>query len=109
MNKITMEWGKDIHDNSVLLVRKAKGKISIPEIQAAMIARGWDFCGAWAILVAVREDGHQGWDGGRDPKGDVLELYQIGDQEPCPICAMPIVEYCPHCGGRIHTNAAASG
>jgi hypothetical protein len=96
---VTFEWGEDLHGRSVLLARKARGKISVSEIQEVMM-RDERYHGAWAVLFRAREDsGYQGW-GDDEPKGDVLELYQVGDGEKCPLCAAIYagVDYCPHCG-----------
>ena len=99
MSKITLEWGEGFRGNSVLLAKKKRGKISVAELQEAM-NYNYNYSGAWAIVFRAFEDGgYAGWGDNQYPKGDVLELYQIGDGENCPVCAaILVVEYCPHCG-----------
>ena len=101
---IAFEWDKDRHGRSVLLAKKARGKISIRELQEAMTG-DYNYMGAWAIVLVAREDsGYAGWGDIDEPKGDVLELYQIGDGEECALCAVVysgVDDYCPHCGERI--------
>ncbi|MCL1789967.1 MAG: hypothetical protein FWG40_01200 [Peptococcaceae bacterium] len=100
---IDFTWDTDIRGNSALIARKSRGKISIAELQAEM-SKYYQYEGAWAVIFkASEESGHQGWDSGVDPKGDVLELYRVGDGEECPICTTTFcgVDFCPHCGERI--------
>lgn len=99
---ISFEWDRDLRGNSVLLARKSRGKISIAELQEAM-ERDYRYQGSWAAIFKVSEDSYQGWGGGSEPKGDVVELYQIGDGENCPVCAAVFsgIECCPHCGERL--------
>jgi hypothetical protein len=99
---LEFEWDKDVHGRNILLARKKRGKITIAELQEEM-SRNYNLCGGWALIVKVREESYIGWGGMDEPKGDVLELYQIGDGEQCPVCAAIYegVEYCPHCGERI--------
>jgi DNA-directed RNA polymerase subunit RPC12/RpoP len=72
------------------------------------MSRNYNFCGGWALIVKVREESYIGWGGMDEPKGDVLELYQIGDGADCPVCAVTYagVEFCPHCGERIREDQA---
>lgn len=102
---LKFEWDEDVHGNSVLLARKARGKISISELQDEM-GRDYRFNGAWAIVFQTREDSYTGWGGGEELKGDVLELYQINDDEKCPVCAAiyKSVDYCQHCGEKLRDD-----
>jgi hypothetical protein len=99
---LEFEWSETVHGQSVLLAKKKHGKITIPELQEEMRRKG-NFFGGWAIIVPVREESYIGWGDMDEPKGDVLELYQIGDDEQCPVCATIYqgIEWCPHCGERI--------
>lgn len=100
---LSFEWDKDLHGADILLVRKTRGKISVPELQEEM-RKNYGYHGAWAILFKAQEEsGYQGWGDEQDPKGDVLELYRIDDGETCPLCAVAYsgVTYCPHCGERL--------
>lgn len=102
MANLKYEWDRDRNGNSVLLVRKSRGKISISELQEEL-SNDYRFNGVWAVVFAAREDSYQGWDGGETPKGDILEVYPIQDGESCPACAAVYqgVEYCPHCGEQL--------
>jgi len=107
MAKITFEHGKDLRGNDVLIARKKRGKISIPELREAM-QDDWKYQGScWAVLFKVYTDGgYSGWNDEELPKGDVLELYRIDDYESCPVCTDAlVVNYCPHCGERIKEEA----
>lgn len=99
---LTFEWDKDIYGRSVLIARKSRGKISIAELQEEM-SRDYRYNGGWAIIVRAQEESYQGWGGGEEPKGDVVELYQLGEDESCPVCAAVYrgVDYCPHCGEKL--------
>lgn len=84
---LEFEWGENYNGDSILLAKKSRGKISIKELQEEL-CRKEQFCGAWAVIVRVREDGgYQGWGDIEEPKGDVIELYRVDDYEKCPICA----------------------
>ena len=109
--KINIEWGRDRHNNSILIATKARGKISIPELQEAMQGFNYQYEGMWAILFTVREDSYQGWfDDTDDPKGDVLALYQINEGETCPVCSVVFEGlYCPKCGERMTNNGEEEG
>ena len=99
MAKIELEWGEDFRGKRILLAKKKRGKISIAELQEAM-NYNHNYSGAWAVIFRVFEDGgYIGWGDLDVQKGDVLELYQLGEGEGCPVCdVVLIVEYCPHCG-----------
>ena len=102
MSLLKFEWGNDLRGNSVLVARKSRGKISVSELQEAM-GRDCRYQGHWGIIFKANDDGYQGWGDNTEPKGDVLELYRIGDGEDCPVCAAVFsgIEYCPHCGDAI--------
>lgn len=101
MARIEFEWEKNVHGKSILLAKKKRGKISIPELQEAM-RDDYRYEGGWAVVFVVREEsGYQGWGDSEEPKGDILELHQLGEGENCPVCAAVFVEYCPHCGERV--------
>jgi len=102
---ITFEWDNDIRGRSILLARKKRGKITVAELREEL-SRDWRYSGAWALIVRAQEESYQGWGGGEEPKGDALELYQIGDGEECALCAAVFngIDYCPHCGERIKTE-----
>ena len=97
---LSYEWDKDIHGRDILVVRKKRGKITVAELQEEL-SRDYRYCGGWALIIVAREDSYTGWDDYNEPKGDLLELYQIGDGAECALCAAiysGVDNYCPHCG-----------
>lgn len=99
---LSFEWDEDMRGKSVLVARKSRGKISINELQEEM-SRDYRLEGAWVVFVRAKEDSYQGWGDNEEPKGDVVSLYPINDDEDCPVCAVTFsgVDYCPHCGEKI--------
>ena len=103
---IELEWYRKESGTEVLLARKAKGKINIPELQEAL-RKDYRYQGHWGIIVkAPEESGYQGWHDSDDPKGDILELFKLEDWATCPICAEMFsgIEYCQHCGEKIKND-----
>ena len=108
MGLLKFEWGTDLRGNSVLLARKSCGKITVAELQEEL-SRDYRYQGHWGIIFkADEESGYQGWGDHIAPKGDVIELYRIGDGENCPICTEVFsgIDYCPHCGEQIKEKGA---
>lgn len=103
MKGITVEWGKDFAGNNTLLIMKARGKLTISEIEELLLYEGnGAYSGQWVIHINASESayGGSGWDDGTAPKGDAIMLLQILEQESCPICGKltPPFDYCPACG-----------
>jgi hypothetical protein len=106
---LKLEQGTDLRGNSVLVIRKSRGKISVSELQEEL-RRDYRYQGYWGIIFkADEEGGYQGWGDHIAPKGDVLELYRIGDGEDCPICNEIFngIDCCPHCGEQIKEQHAS--
>ena len=105
MGKLSFEWDKDVHNRDILLARKARGKITVAELQEEL-SKNCNYHGGWAILFKAQEDTYQGWGDIDEPKGDILELYHVADWCDCPVCAAVFcgIEYCPHCGERIKSE-----
>jgi hypothetical protein len=101
MSKLTHEWDRDVFGNPVLLLRKARGKISLDE-SANHLRYDDRLAGHWVIILNASEATcGVGWPI-EEPKGDVIELYQIEAENTCPVCArLTPPEYCPHCGEKI--------
>lgn len=102
MKGITLEWDNDCRGNSVLLVRKSRGRLTLDEITEALrYEKHGQYCGRYAIMVNASENTcGTGWMDEIEPKGDVVELYQVAGEDDCPVCGKltPPFEYCPHCG-----------
>ena len=50
--------------------------------------------------------GGAGWGDENEPRGETVELCEIGAYEECPICRtmLPEKDYCPHCGESLRTE-----
>lgn len=98
----TIQWDSDIHGNSVVLIQKRRGHLSIDEIRDILQYEG---SGAWnghyAMLLNCSEGTVSA--GGLfldKPEGDSIELYQLDSGTECPVCGrmLPPFDYCPNCG-----------
>lgn len=100
---IQMEWDYDYMDHLLLRISKARGKLTLEEIQDLLLyENGQQFCGHYAILLNCSE-GTIGGNGvylEEDSKGDSVALYQVEQEGTCPVCGenTPPFEYCPNCG-----------
>lgn len=85
--KISTEWDEDIYGNSLLLVRKNRGKLNLDEVLDA-IRYDWRIQGHYVmILNATEATCGVGWDlFGEEKKGDEWELYKVEEGEKCPVC-----------------------
>lgn len=101
--KLTAEWDEDLIGRPVLLVRKSRGKITVDEL-IDFLLRDWRFTNrAYAMVIKVNESMCEGsgWDM-EEPKGDVVELYQLEDGDDCPVCGSILVyQNCPECGAEL--------
>nr|DAU50070.1 MAG TPA: putative cytoplasmic protein [Caudoviricetes sp.] len=102
--KISTEWDEDIYGNSLLLVRKNRGKLNLDEVLDA-IRYDWRIQGHYVmILNATEATCGVGWDlFGEEKKGDEWELYKVEEGEKCPVCnkVSPLMQYCPECGHEL--------
>ena len=102
--KLTAEWDEDITGRMVLLVRKPRGKITLDELTDFLL-RDYRFTNhAYAIVIQVKESMCEGsgWGMDEEPKGDVVELYQLEDGDDCPVCGSILVyQNCPECGAEL--------
>ena len=105
MGLLKFEWDEDSRKIPVLIARKSRGKITVAELQEAM-SRDYHYEGGWALIFKAKGDSYQGWGGGEEPKGDIVELYRVDDWDTCPVCAVVLsgIECCPHCGESIKSE-----
>lgn len=100
--KLTWEWSD--RGNNEIIVRKARGKITIQELQEFLNeGRNYDSFAGMLAVAYFRINGSEylfdGYDG-EESDGDSVILCMAGDDTPCPICGRNdvFVQYCPQCG-----------
>lgn len=98
----TIGWDNDIHDRSVVLIQKRRGRLTLEEITDILQHEdGGSWNGRYAILINCSEEtlGGNGMFLG-EPVGDSVELYRLEQGADCPVCGqtLPPFEYCPSCG-----------
>lgn len=102
--KLTAEWDMDAFGNSVLILRKKRGKIALSDISEFLMYER-QLYGNFVLFVRSSESmmGGCGWfDDLNQPQGDAVELYEYQPEDGCPICGhLAPPEYCPHCGTLI--------
>ena len=105
-SKIRFEW--DLDRPGCLLAIRDHGKITLDELKEAinadseMYLEGHVF--ALGFYVSCEYYGKMGWMDGidNDRDGDVWELWDVQDGEPCPICRQLVPpQYCPECGCHV--------
>lgn len=98
----TIRWDNDLHDKSVVLIQKRRGRLTLEEITDILQHEdGGSWNGCYAILLNCSEAtlGGNGLFLG-ESAGDSVELYQLEQDTDCPVCGQtfPPFEYCPSCG-----------
>ena len=102
MPKLKAHWDNDIHGNSILIVEKARGKITVDEL-AKFLLYDFRIYGHYVIHINASETcaGGNGWYF-EEPKGDSQFVYQVEPDGICPICTkLSPPDYCPGCGEKI--------
>jgi hypothetical protein len=109
MARLKAEYGYDHTNQSVLVLRKARGKITIAEIEEFLrYEQGGRYQGRYAVFLNATESscGGSGWMDEIDPPGDVVSLYPMEDGGECPCCRRYLVmDSCPHCGEDLHNTS----
>lgn len=104
MAKIEYRWDRGDFGRSLLVLTKAKGKLSIGEIEQYLLA-DYRLHGHYVILIKATESqmGGSGWGDEKEPVGDVVVLCQVEECSLCPICGVEAKpkDYCPHCGKEL--------
>lgn len=102
---IKVEGAYDRHDISVLRISKARGKLTLDEIEDTLrYGNNNMWCGHYAIILNCSEatlDGPGIFDED-EPAGDAVDLYPIEEGEFCPVCGKytPPFVSCPNCGAE---------
>lgn len=104
-SKIRFEWDGD-REGRLWAIRD-KGQITMDDLMVAMnegefgeMMQGRLF----ATMFLVSRDKLQptGWMDEDEPEGDVWQLWEVADNEPCPLCGKLLnIPYCPDCGKYI--------
>lgn len=107
MKGFTGRWDKDNRTNAnILIIEKSRGKISQDDIKAYLREIRCEN-GFWAILFKFSDDDYQGWYDEGDLKGDTVTLYEILENDTCPICAGTTpYQYCSKCGEKLEEGAS---
>lgn len=101
--KIEAMWDYDMHDNSILVLEKKRGKLSLNEVGDFLrYEKRGGFKGNYVLIIRATEAtcGGSGWMDEEEPKGDQWALYRVEQGEACPVCGevSPLLEWCPMCG-----------
>ena len=102
-SKIRFEW--DLNHPGLLRAIREKGKITYDELMEAINAVDVDLQGHIFTLSFVVDRERLmpiGWEFAEDPEGDVWELWDVVDGDPCPVCGkLSPPQYCPECGAYV--------
>ena len=106
---ISAHWDYDRKDKMVLVIEKKRGKLTLDEIQDAILhpdenlrnspisSYGW-----YTIILNCNEgvDMPTWGDSLEEKPGDIAILYPVNDSDDCPVCGRltPPFQYCPECG-----------
>lgn len=104
--KIEAMWDYDMHDNSILVLEKKRGKLSLSEVGDFLRYEKYgSLQGNYVLIIRAGEAtcGGSGWMDEEEPKGDQWALYRVEERECCPVCAnlTPYYQYCPECGAPL--------
>lgn len=109
--KIEAYWDQDLYDNSILVISKKRGKLSMAEVEDFLrYEKSGAFQGNYVQMIRASEATcGAGWGFEEDPKGDEWVLYQVEEMEKCPVCRKltPMLQYCPECGQELIKKADA--
>lgn len=100
---ITVTASYDYHDNTIVVVKKRRGKLTFAEVEEALrYGDGNRWCNHYALLLNCSEATVEGsgYFDEDEPQGDEVVLYPIEEGEFCPVCGelTPPFNYCPTCG-----------
>lgn len=88
--KIEAAWDQDAHDNSILILEKEEGKLSMGEVKEFLMhSHNGSFKGDYVMVIRSEE----GQEGGEEPQGDQWGLYKVEPGAGCPVCGNEIQFY----------------
>lgn len=109
---ISIHWGQDYKGQTALIIEKARGKLTLDDIQDAILynPNSWGMYGYYAIVLNCNEgaDTPTWGDELEEKQGDVVLLYQVAEGEECPVCGhvAPPYRYCPECGHDLRKESS---
>lgn len=81
--KIEAVWDQDVHDNSILVLEKEEGKLSLEEVKEFLTrSHNGAFKGDYVMVIRSGE----GQAAVEEPKGDQWGLYKVEPGAGCPVC-----------------------
>ena len=101
---ITVERKYDHNDIPCIVIKKKRGKLALDEIQDILRFEDYQqWNGQYVLFLNCAEatlGGNGCWDLLDEPPGDTVMLYEVADNEKCPVCRsnLPPFSYCPSCG-----------
>lgn len=103
-SKIIARRESDKNGESVLLLERKRGSITVKDIQDFLLYEsGSRFHGSYAIILRATEEmcGPPGiFD--KEDNSDYVELYPLYAGESCPVCRKTLVmDICPECGTQL--------
>lgn len=105
-SKIRFEW--DSRKSGLLRAIREKGKITFDDLLEAINSRDVDFQGhifSVQFIVDRERLGPIGYMDEEDSDGDVWELWDVVDGEPCPLCGKTSQRaFCPDCGRYVYPD-----
>ena len=103
-SKIRFEWDSD--RPGLLWAIRDRGKITFGDLLEAINSRDVDFQGhifSMQFIVDRERLGPIGYMDEDEPEGDVWELWDVIDGEPCPLCGkLSRHTFCPDCGASMN-------
>ena len=87
--KIEAVWDQDTHDNSILVLEKEEGKLSLEEVKEFLAySHNGAFKGDYVLIVRSEEAQE-----GEEHQGDQWGLYKVEPGAGCPVCGNEIPFY----------------
>lgn len=87
--RIAAMWDQDAHDNSILVLEKEEGKLSLEEVKEFLShSHNGSFKGNYVLIVRSEEAQE-----GEEAQGDQWGLYKVEPGAGCPVCGNGIPFY----------------
>lgn len=91
-DRIKAAWDQDAHDNSILILEKAEGKLIREEVEEFLSnSHNGSFNGNYAMIIRSKN----GTVEGEEAQGDQWVLYKLEQGAGCPVCGNEIPFYEP--------------